>query len=96
MPDTSLDFKTGLAVLHPACEVVEEAVDEMDNLLWDLAGAGMVKDYLGGRSQRLFQNLESYVQLSLSFCALLNDVSQGEYLFNASLLFPKTCLLAGL
>ena len=52
---------------------------------------GCAKDHLGGRYQRLFQIYKVDVQLSLSFCALLNDVFEGEWSMNPLPLRKPPC-----
>lgn len=50
---------------------------------------GWRKTILEDAIKGFFEIYKVNVQLSLQFCALLNDVSQGVYLFNASLPFQK-------
>ena len=50
---------------------------------------GWQKTILEDAIKGFFEIYKVIVQLSLQFCALLNDVSQGVYLFNASLPFQK-------
>ena len=91
MPDTSLDFKTGLAIPHSACEVVIEALDDMYNLLWDpVCPEDAPKTISVDAIKGFFEIYKVDVQLSQPFCALLNDVSQAEYLVYAPLPFRKS------
>ena len=94
MPDASLNFKNGLAIPHPACEVVVEALDDMDNLLWDpVCPEDVPKTILVDAIKDFFEIYKVDVQLSWPFCALLSDVSDTEYLVYAPLPFKKPACL---
>ena len=95
LPDASLHFKAGFAFAYSACKVVVEAFDDVDNLLWYPIGPkDAPQTFLVHAVKSLLKVYKVDVELSLSLCALLYDVTQGGDLVCASLSFPKPCLLS--
>ena len=95
MSDTSLHFKAGFAVAYSSCEVVVEAFDDVDNLLWyPISSKDAPQTFPVHTVKSLLKVYKVDEELSLPLCALLYDVTQGENLVCASLSFPKPCLLS--
>ena len=72
MPDTGLHFETELAVSHFALEVVVEAFDDQDDLLWDSICPEYAPETFSVYAVKgLLEIHKVDVQLPLPLCALL-------------------------
>ena len=94
MSNTGLHTKAGFAVSHSALEVVVEALDDKDHLLWNsICPEYAPQTFSVDAVKNLLKIHVVDMQLPLPFSSLLDDVAQSEDLVRASSSSLKTFLL---
>ena len=86
LPHSNLHLETVVATSHFVCEVAVKALDEKDDFLWD----SICTEYALKAFPVDADKVD--VELSLPFCALIDDVTQYEDLVCASSTLPETRL----
>ena len=93
MSNTGLHIKAGFAIPHSTLEVVIEALDDKDNLLWNsICPEYTPSTFSVDAIKSLLEIHIVDIQLPLSFSALLDDVAQSEDLVYTFSPLSKTCL----